>query len=227
MNKLTSTTLSLGALLICASQATAQTVTVDPSTLTLGFMNWTPVASDASGYGGTGASSWAPSALQANFSGSTLTINPNVNTYNAASSYWVNADGSGANVMDANLYNETTGTYVNTTLTFSFDVMANTLSTPYSSVAFIKDFVANYSSFTEATVPLTLGQESVSFLTSANATDHIQYGFETYGPDANPGSAAALESVVIGPTAVPEPATWAWAGSGGLLFLSMIRRRNK
>lgn len=129
--------------------------------------------------------------------------------------------------MDANFYNETTGVYVNTTLTFTFDVVANTLAAPYNSIAFIKDFTSSYSSSTESMIALTSGIETISLTTSANAGDHIQYGFETFGPDTDPASAAALESVVITPVAVPEPATWAWAGSGTLLLLSMFRRRNK
>ena len=84
----------------------AQTVTIDPTLLTSGYMNWTPVAGDATGYGGSGSSGWGVSALQANFIGSELTINPNTNVYAPGNNYWVNADGSGANVMDANVYNE-------------------------------------------------------------------------------------------------------------------------
>jgi hypothetical protein len=231
MKKLVLSTLSLGILALCASQTSAQTVTIDPSTLTLGYMNWQPTAytvANFPGDGGSGSSAWGTSALQANFSGTTLTILPNVNTYTPGSAYWNNPDGTGANQMDANFYNETTGVYVNTTLTFTFDVIANTLAAPYNSIAFIKDFSPSYSSSTESSIALTSGIETISLTTSVNAGDHIQYGFETYGPDTNPSSPAALESVVITPvTAVPEPATWAWAGSGSLLLLSMFRRRNK
>jgi|SRR5208283_3604067 len=218
-------TIAVCAVLGATINLTAQTVTVDPTQLTLGYMNWSPMPGNAVGYGGYGASPWGLSALQANFSGTTLTLNPNVNTYDGiGDNYWVNADGSGANLMDANIYNETTGTYVNTTLTFTFDVLANTLTGPYSSIAFIKDFAPDYSSFTESTVALTPGVGSISLSTSANAADHIQYGFETYGPNTNPLSPAALESVIITP--VPEPSTLALAGLGGALALRLIRRRN-
>jgi hypothetical protein len=59
----------------------AQTVTVDPGTLTLGYRNWSPMPGTAPGYGGMGSSVWAPADLRANVSGSTLTLKPNTNTY--------------------------------------------------------------------------------------------------------------------------------------------------
>lgn len=203
----------------------AQTVTVDPSTLTLGFMNWSPMPGDAAGYGGYGNSPWGLSDLQASFSGTTLTLNPNINTYAPGVNYWVNADGSGANDMDANIYNETTGVYVDTTLTFKFDVLSDTFASPYSSVGFIKDFSPNYSSFTEQTVALTPGIDSVSLLTSANAGDHIQYGFETDGPDTNPSSLAALESAVITPASAPDAGSTAGLFGLALGLLGLIRAR--
>jgi hypothetical protein len=208
-------------------QLPAQTVTVDPTLLTSGYMNWSPVANDAGGYGGSGNSGWGLSALQANFSGSDLTLNPNVNTYAAGNDYWVNADGSGANLMDANIYNETTGTYVGTTLTFTFDVVANTLAGPYSSEAFIKDFSSGYALVNSVTTPLTPGVDSISLLTSGTATDHIQFGFETFGPDTNPSSPAASEYATIDPVAAPEPATLALAGLGGAALVASLRRRRQ
>jgi hypothetical protein len=216
--------LTICAVVSAVMNLNAQNVTVNPAQLTLGYMNWSPAPGDATGYGGYGSSSWGLSALQANFSGNTLTLNPNVNTYTPGNNYWNNADGSGANIMDANIYNETSGQYVNTTLTFTFDVLANTLTGPYSSEAFIKDFAPDYSSFTQSVVPLTAGVESVSLLTSANPADHVQYGFETDGPDTNPASPAAGEFVTIIPVVVPEPSSLAVIGFG-LLGLWRCRSR--
>jgi len=188
-------------LLVCtalgaAVNLNAQTVTVDPATLTLAYMNWTPTAYTLANYpggGGTGSSGWSLAAAPATFSGTQLTLSPNVNTYAAGNAYWTNPDGTGANQMDASVYNETTGTYVGTTLTFTGDVLANTFASGYNTYAFIKDFVSNYSSSTTQNILLTTpGVFSISLLTSANVGDHIQYGFETYGPNANPATVAGL-----------------------------------
>ena len=88
--------------------------------------------------------------------------------------------------MDANIYNETTGTYVDTTLTFTFDVLADTLASPYTAGGFIRDFAPDYSSFTQSFVTLTTGEDSISLLTSANPGDHVQFGFDLDGPDIQP-----------------------------------------
>lgn len=213
-----------------ALSSNAAIVTVDPGSLTLGYMNWAPTAytlANFPGGGGTGGSPWGLADLQASFSGSQLTLAPNINAYATGNAYWTNPDGTGANQMDASIYAETTGTYVSTTLTFTFDVFANTLVSPYTSTAFIKEFAPDYSSFTVSSVALTPGIGSVSLAISGNAADHVQWGFETFGPDANPSGAGALGSVIVNPAAVPEPTTLALAGIGGAALLTMIRRRSR
>lgn len=217
-----------------AVAANAQTVTFNPSTYTDGYtyMSWAPTAytlANFPGNGGNGAGGWSLAALPAVISGNTLTLSPNVNTYNPGVTYWTNPDGTGANQMDAAVYTETTGVYVNTSLTFTFDVLANTLSTTalgggYTADAFIKDFGPGYAYNGEVTVPLTPGIGSVTYaLTGNNPGEIVQYGFEVIGPDANPATVAALGSVVVVPT--PEPTTLALAGLGGVAAFSLIRRR--
>jgi len=192
--------LAAGALLIGSKSASAVTVVVDQSQVWSGFMAWSPVSSDAAGYGGSANSPWTPALLGAVFGTSKLTITPNTNTYNVTNTYWVNADGTGANDMTADMYVETTGLYVSTSVTFNFTVTADTLASPYTCVGIIKDFgnsIANtpvvYS--TAITGP---GTYSVTIpTTGSDPGEIVQYGFETVGPDANPATAASLGSVVL------------------------------
>ena len=113
-----------------------------------------------------------------------LELTPCVNVWNPTNTYWVNANGTPNKWMDASYYvenNNIAGQYI----TFSGICLSNNLSGNANSVAFIKDFTPNYGAFTPVTVPLVAGQPfSISLQTTAG--DHIQYGFETQGPDVNP-----------------------------------------
>ena len=74
------------------------------------------------------------------------------------------------------------GTYSGQTLPFKGNVLSNTLVSPYTSVAFIKDFAPDYSSNVSVTAPLTAGAFSLT-LSTLPVRRHVQYGFETIGPD--------------------------------------------
>jgi beta-glucanase (GH16 family) len=191
----------------------SQTVTVDPGQAWLGYVN----VSDPPSAGGNYefGSSWATADLTAVFSGSTLTLGPN--QINDPSAYWyIGGGGPGAvgnKVIDANMYVETTGVYVNTTLTFTGEVLANTLAgqtapngVSWTTVAFIKDFAPDYSSSTSVTVPLTPGPFSLSLVTGA-ATHHIQYGFETIGSTVWATDVGPYGNVVINLATVTVPST--------------------
>ena len=216
-----------------AASANAVTVTVDPTTLTQGFMNVFQLPVNGGGY--VFGSGWGPADLVSSFAGNTLTLRPN--QIGDPNPFWYIGGGgpgqAGNKIMDASLYNETTGVNVGVTFMFTGNVLANTLNgainpyngTTYSSVAFIKDFVANFSSFTSTTVALTPGVFNLSLLTSADPTHHIQYGFETIGSDIWATDTAlngGAFTAVIAP--VPEPSTLALCG---LASLALIRRRKK
>jgi hypothetical protein len=131
--------------------------------------------------------------------------------------------------MDANMYVETTGVYVGQTLTFTGDVLANTLTgshdpngNGWASVAFIKDFAPDFSSSITVTAPLVNGVFSISLTTIADPTRHVQYGFETIGPDVWVTDAGPYGNVQI--TAVPEPSTLALLGLA-LGITALLRRR--
>ncbi|MGH7980736.1 MAG: immunoglobulin domain-containing protein, partial [Limisphaerales bacterium] len=190
--------------LFCGAAASqAQTVTFSSTNLTHAYMSWAPTAYTTANYpgdGGSGSGTWSLPALPAVFSGNTLTISPNVNTYAPGDTYWVNPDGTGANEMDGAVYNETAGNYVNATVTFTFDVLSNTLASGYTADAFVKDFGPGFSYNGEQTVNLTPGVDSVTYpMTGGSSGEIVQFGFEVIGPDANPATVASLGSVVIVP----------------------------
>jgi hypothetical protein len=211
-------------LVVCAIAGSAvhlnaTTVTFDPSTFSGGYMSWTQIPTDQPGYGGSfSGEGWGQSSLPVVFYNDTLTLYPNVNTYDGiGDNYWVNADGSGANIMDASVYaNIDGGVLAGQSVTFTFDVVANNVSAPYSVDAWVKDFGPGYSFNGEQTVALTPGIDSVTYAMTGNDPGEIvQYGFEFIGPDTDPSSLAATANyVTITAAPVPEPSTLALLGLG-------------
>ncbi len=132
--------------------------------------------------------------------------------------------------MDASFYVETTGLYSGQNLTFTADVLANTLvgqtdanGNGWSAVAFIKDFAPDYSSSVSATAPLVDGVFNVSLNTIADPTRHVQYGFEVKGPDVWITDVGNYGTIQVAP--VPEPTSMALMGAGALTLLA-VRRFN-
>jgi PEP-CTERM motif len=214
---------TLCALLGAALSAKAVTVGVDPTASWIGYMNVFNLPVNGGGY--QSGSVWGTADLCATFSGSILTLTPN--TIGDTNSYWYTPFGgpgaTGNKTMDANMYVEKLGTLSGQTVTFTGNVMANTLVNPYTSVAFIKDFAPDYSSFNTITAPLVNGVFSINLATVNDPLRHVQYGFETIGPDVWVTDVAAKGLVQI--TAVPEPATFALIGLGSAAML-IRRRRN-
>ncbi|HET7626027.1 MAG TPA: PEP-CTERM sorting domain-containing protein [Verrucomicrobiae bacterium] len=194
------------------------TVSVNPANGWIGYMNWFDLNMN---YVSGGA--WGTADLPTGFSGGVLTLGPNVNVYNPGDAYWVNGDGSGAKIMDASFYVED-ASLAGSPLTFSGNVLANTLVSPYNSVAFIKEFTTSYALVQSKTAPLVGGQPFSVNLTSAPG-NIIQYGFETMGPDANPATVAGLGNVQV--QAVPEPSSLALLVVGlGIPFCIYRKQKN-
>jgi hypothetical protein len=176
-------------------------------------------------------SGWGIPDLVATWSGPTLTLAPN--TIGDAANYWYTpAGGAGATgnkIMDANFYVETTGVFSGQTLQFKGSVLANTLvgkqdanGNGWTSVAFIKDFAPDYSSSVSITAPLVNGVFDISLAALADPTRHVQYGFETIGPDVWVTDVAPFGNIQI--AAVPEPGTLALLGLA-LGIQVLLRRR--
>ena len=186
-------------------------------------MNVFELPSNGGGY--VFGSGWGVADLCATFSGPTLTLTPN--TIGDPSSFWYTPSGgpgaTGNKIMDANMYVETTGAYVGQNLTFTGVVLNNTLVNPYTSVAFIKDFAPDYSSFNIVTAPLVNGVFSITLATLNDPNRHVQYGFETIGPNVWITDVASKGLVQV--TAVPEPSVVALAILG-IAGLAMGRRNS-
>jgi hypothetical protein len=197
------------------------TLTVDPGASWLGFMNVFELPANGGGY--VFGSPWGTADLRATFSGPVLTLAPN--TINDPSPFWYIGGGMpgapGNKIMDANFYQETTGVYAGQTVTFTGNVLANSLTSAHSAVAFIKDFAPDYSSSVSSTIALTPGVFTVSLLTMGDPTRHIQIGFEMVGVNVWPTDVAPFGQVDI--IAIPEPTFSVFAIAG--LAAWMIRRR--
>lgn len=210
-----------------AGQAQAVTFTVDQSAAWQGFMNVFDLPSNGGAY--QFGSGWGTADLTATWSPSSLTLG--TNNIGDPNAYWYVGGGApgaqGNKIMDANMYVQVAdGAFSNQTVTFTGNVVANTLfgqtdslGNGWTSVAFIKEFTADYSSFTQTTVSLTTGSFSISKAISSNAANHVQYGFQTIGSNVWITDAAAKGNIQI--QAVPEPTSMLALGAG----LAFLRRR--
>ncbi len=184
------------ALIFGLSQACAQsTVTVDSTKTWIGYMNVTELTGNPQ-FG----TSWGTADLDAFFTGtSTLTLTPNtsIDRDKPSDDYWWigGANGAPNKIMEANMYVQD-DTLAGQTVTFSGDCLTNSLTSDYSCIAFIKDFVPDYSSSTPTTVDVVAGKPFTLTLDTL-AGHHIQYGFATKGPNARLATVASLGKVVF------------------------------
>lgn len=220
--------LAISALVGTGITSNAATVAVDPSAVWGGYMNVFELPSAGGGY--LWGSGWGPADLCATWSGPVLTLSPNV--IGDPNPYWYTPSGGsgsvGNKIMDANMYVDTTGVYVGTTLTFEGNVLANTLvghvdanGNGWTSVAFIKDFAPDFSSFNTITAPLVNGYFNISLATINDPARHVQYGFETIGPDVWVTDVGPYGSIQV----IPEPSSMLLLGMGGLVTLIWRRRQ--
>lgn len=193
-------------LLLLGTFATASaevTVGVNPSATWIGYMNVFELPANGGAY--VFGSSWGVADLNASFSGATLMLTPNTSISRdvpLSDPFWWTSGGSGNKTTDASVYVQD-DSLAGQTVTFKAFVLGNSLETPYAATAFIKNFAPDYSSFTTITTALTPGEFSISLATASG--NHVQYGFETIGPNARLDEVAGLGFAQI--TEIPEPAT--------------------
>ena len=213
----------VGCAVLCTTGwVNAATVTVDPSATWNGFMNVFELPSNGGGF--VFNSGWGTADLTATFSGPVLTLGPN--SVNDTSTFWYQGGGAPGNPgnknMDANMYVEVTGGLSGQSVTFKGNVLSNTFISPYTSVAFIKDFAPDFSSNVTVSTPLTPGVFSVSLNTLPGVGRHVQYGFETIGPDVWVTDRGPVGNAQV--TAIPEPAVLTMVGIAALCLAANRRR---
>jgi hypothetical protein len=188
-------------------------VSVNSGGTWIGFMNVFELPANGGAY--VFGSGWGTADLDATVVGTNVVLTPNTSIDRdkpADTFWWVGGAGGAPNKnMDASYYVQD-DTLAGQTVTFMGTCISNSLVSPYTSVAFIKDFVPDFSSSTSVSVPMAEGTPfSISLATTPG--HHIQYGFETIGPDARIATIASLGQVIVtGPagTKVTVDASKTW-----------------
>ncbi len=195
--------LVLGAALVCtlgAGSAKAVDFTLNGADPYQGFMNVFNLPSNGGAY--QFSSGWGTADLVAVFSGNNLTLSPN--TIGDPDPYWYTPSGgpgsTGNKIMEANMYVEPAGSLPGQIVSFSGNVLSNTLTNAHPTKAFVRDFAPDFSSVVEQSVTLPAsGVFTVVLATINDAARHVQYGFQMKGPNVWVTDVAPFGNVVIGP----------------------------
>jgi len=217
----------LAALALAGSALSSQAqvdVTVDPGASWQGYMNVFELPSNGGAY--VFGSPWGTGDLVANFSGPVLTLSPN--TIGDPNPFWYTPSGgpgaAGNKIMEANMYVQNDGGWAGQTVSFSGTVLANSFTSAHSTVAFIRDFAPDFSSFNVTSIALGgPGDFTISLATINDPARHVQYGFTTTGVNVWVTDVGSFGNLQV--TAIPEPSTFALAGLGLAALLVLRRRR--
>jgi MYXO-CTERM domain-containing protein len=216
--------LCASALLGTSAQAGVAVGVDDSSAAWLGFMN----VFELDGMTPAFSSGWGVPDLNVAFDDGSGTMTFSPNTIGDPDPYWYQGGGAPGNpgnkVMEANLYQQSDdGSLSGTTVTFAGNVSAFSLTSAHEATVFIRDFAADFSSFTETTADIdATGAFSISHDTDADITRHVQWGVQMKGVNVWFTDVAPFGSVVF--DTVPTPGAFALLGMGGLV--ASRRRRS-
>ena len=184
--------------------AHAQTkLTVDPAALTNGFMNVSNLPAPDGDGAFQFAQAWGFADLTAVFNGDELTLGPT--PIETADSFWYQGTpgpgAAGNKFMEANSYAEfSDGSLAGQTVTFRFEVLANTLTPEHGVRAFIRDFAPDFSSVVEEVIEVDApGAYALQLATIDDGARPVQIGFQMRGPNVWPTDAPDFGTIVIGP----------------------------
>ncbi|MBT8252356.1 MAG: T9SS type A sorting domain-containing protein [Flavobacteriaceae bacterium] len=198
------------------------TVTVDVGASWNGYMNVFDNAADPTPDCGGGfcfGSGWAIPDLKTVIGGSDITLQPNYNGYanslggtNADRDYWTNSSDGGVTAgplgnkeMEASTYVEPGASFNGQDLTFTANVVSNSIGGNWTAEYFIKalDPGAGFADALNGAYVLPLPASGVFSVTVTGAELSagliIQYGFRIYGINGNPANEIANGSVVVDP----------------------------
>lgn len=219
MNKIVSTMAVIAAASVASAGSSVNVGVDDSSAPWLGFMNVFELPANGGGF--VFASGWGTADLVSNFDDGAGTLEVSPNTVGDPDPFWYQGGGGpgqlGNKAMEANLYQETTGTGMNgTTVVFSGNVLSFDMTAAHEVSVFIRDFAADYSTSVDSFGDIdAAGNFSISLDTIADNARHIQWGIRVFGENVWVTDVDPFGSAVF--ATIPAPGAFALMGLGGLV----------